>query len=182
MHCGEDDSSPYAYQHGPYSYSLASSASSSSASVFSQDDSSSASVFSQDDTSSQSSCDSDECPPISHAQWPKKLTVEIPAEQRQNPRRSSSGCPPALVRQSERKVTFVDSLVGKKYDMFNSCLSSPPNQIPPRKSLKRFGPFLPLLAEARWAATACFLCVLSSKKRCGDQGQVTRPSRLRCTT
>ena len=126
MHCGEDDSSPYAYQNGPYSYSIASSASSSSASVFSQDDSSSgASVFSQDDASSQSSCDSDECPPISHEQWPKKLSVEIPAEQRQNPRRSSSGCPPALVRQSERKVTFVDSLVGKKYRNLSSSSAHP---------------------------------------------------------
>jgi hypothetical protein len=34
---------------------------------------------------------------------------------RQNPRRTSAArpvCPPALVRQSDRKVNFVDSLVG----------------------------------------------------------------------
>lgn len=42
----------------------------------------------------------------------------VPAELRQNPRRTasssgSSGChPPSLVRQSDRKVDFVDSLVG----------------------------------------------------------------------
>ena len=39
----------------------------------------------------------------------------VPVEQRQNPRRSSSAIskPPTLVRQDERKVSFVDSLVGK---------------------------------------------------------------------
>lgn len=42
----------------------------------------------------------------------------VPAELRQNPRRTasssgSSGChPPTLVRQADRKVNFVDSLVG----------------------------------------------------------------------
>jgi hypothetical protein len=40
----------------------------------------------------------------------------VPAEQRQNPRRSSSStnprAPPQLVRQSDRKVNFVDCLVG----------------------------------------------------------------------
>lgn len=45
-------------------------------------------------------------------------TEALPKEQRQNPRRSSAGsrgrsaCPPALVRQCDRKVNFVDSLVG----------------------------------------------------------------------
>ncbi|TLS22013.1 uncharacterized protein PpBr36_09151 [Pyricularia pennisetigena] len=47
------------------------------------------------------------------------LHVDVPvsAELRQNPRRSASGttsrigCPPTLVRQSDRKVNFVDSLV-----------------------------------------------------------------------
>lgn len=51
------------------------------------------------------------------------LHVDVPvsAELRQNPRRSASGatsrigCPPTLVRQADRKVNFVDSLVGKPY-------------------------------------------------------------------
>lgn len=47
----------------------------------------------------------------------------VPAELRQNPRRTasssgSSGChPPSLVRQSDRKVNFVDSLVGTFYSL-----------------------------------------------------------------
>jgi hypothetical protein len=40
----------------------------------------------------------------------------VPAEQRQHPRRSSTTLnqrpPPQLVRQCERKVNFVDCLVG----------------------------------------------------------------------
>ncbi|KFA72700.1 hypothetical protein S40288_09498 [Stachybotrys chartarum IBT 40288] len=43
------------------------------------------------------------------------LQAELPARLRQNPRRTSCGlrvaCPPALVRQSDRKVNFVDNLV-----------------------------------------------------------------------
>lgn len=42
----------------------------------------------------------------------------VPSELRQNPRRSAGGsrargCPPTLVRQSDRKVNFVDNLVGR---------------------------------------------------------------------
>ena len=42
--------------------------------------------------------------------------TSVPAEQRQNPRRSSlarNQKPPPLVRQCERKINFVDNLVGK---------------------------------------------------------------------
>lgn len=42
--------------------------------------------------------------------------TSVPQEQRQHPRRSSlarDSRPPSLVRQSERKVNFVDNLVGK---------------------------------------------------------------------
>lgn len=42
--------------------------------------------------------------------------TSVPQEQRQHPRRSSlarSTRPPTLVRQNERKVNFVDNLVGK---------------------------------------------------------------------
>ena len=61
---------------------------------------------------------------ISSPQW-KRTAVNSTAnaasvsERRPNPRRTRSsttthtGCPPALVRQSDRKVIFVDSLVGK---------------------------------------------------------------------
>lgn len=120
MHCGEDEQPPYiaSHQNGPYSSSLASSASSSSASVWS-------------DTASQSSDDSS-LGGISQeaakatvvfssttSAWQKNTLpiIEAPAELRQHPRRTSagsatrSGCPPTLVRQSDRKVSFVDSLV-----------------------------------------------------------------------
>jgi hypothetical protein len=45
---------------------------------------------------------------------------ELPADLRQNPRRTSAsatsrtGRPPSLVRQSERKLSFVENLVGKE--------------------------------------------------------------------
>lgn len=58
--------------------------------------------------------------------WPKhqipaQPQVELPAGLRQNPRRtctsvtSRSGRPPSLVRQSDRKINFVDNLVGKQH-------------------------------------------------------------------
>ncbi len=143
MNCGDDDLSPQyisAYQEGPYGPSLASSASSSSASVWSD-----AASQSSDDSSIHSSTASTEsdisetfCCATQNAQqsvqhnscdanvttsicWPKGIDSGVaPApQQRQNPRRSSggtvarSGCPPSLVRQCDRKVNFVDSLVGK---------------------------------------------------------------------
>ena len=47
---------------------------------------------------------------------PLRTEAAVPAEQRQHPRRSSSTtssrAPPALVRQCERKVNFVECLVG----------------------------------------------------------------------
>src|ERR1700709_61867 len=139
MHCVEDDSSPYitSYRNDPYSSSIASSASSSSASVWSD-----ASSQSSDDSSTTTDsetldtycCTSQPPPsfttasticeqPLSIATyWPKhKLSADVPAtlEQRQHPRRTSvgatsrPGCPPSLVRQCDRKVNFVDGLVGK---------------------------------------------------------------------
>ena len=127
MNCGEDDSPPYitSYRNGPYSSSLASSASSSSASVWSD-----ASSQSSDDSSvigasdaeiSETYCCTNQPPPsfttatTTAPYWPKHK-VEIPSELRQHPRRTSigsRGCPPALTRQCDRKVSFVDSLVGK---------------------------------------------------------------------
>jgi hypothetical protein len=138
MNCGDDDLSPpyiSSYHEGPYSSSLASSASSSSASVWSDassqssDDSSVHSGVASDSEISDSYCITtqqpsyqpipnicDQIPITTSVCWQKTATTG--PEQRQNPRRTGtssvarSGCPPSLVRQSDRKVTFVDSLVG----------------------------------------------------------------------
>lgn len=65
----------------------------------------------------------------------KPAAEAVPKELRQNPRRSGPGsraraaCPPALVRQCDRKVNFVDSLVGMYlcnsglYGCFSECPS-----------------------------------------------------------
>jgi hypothetical protein len=138
MHCGEDDSPPYiiSYQNGPYSSPLASSASSSAASVWSDASSQSSDDSSVTGTSSDSETEtycytSQPAPSFTQTNngcdqttvvtsWPQNnSTTELAPAQRQNPRRTSigstsrTGCPPSLVRQCERKVTFVDSLVGK---------------------------------------------------------------------
>lgn len=135
--CSDRDSLDFinSSQNGPYNYSIASSASSSSASVWSE-----ASSQSSDDTSisvytsdSSEQCDSypytrQRMPPQSgvartqtlpNTSWPSQQTQQSEVSQtlRQNPRRTNSGvttrsgCPPPLVRQSDRKVNFVDSLV-----------------------------------------------------------------------
>ncbi|TVY27501.1 G1/S-specific cyclin [Lachnellula hyalina] len=130
MNCGDVDSPPYitSYQNGPYSSSIASSASSSSASVWSD-----ASSQTSDDSSTTASSESETaeyCAPSfvntsnicenntenNKTIWPKKISSEVASEQRQHPRRTSVGasqtrCPPSLVRQCDRKVNFVDSLV-----------------------------------------------------------------------
>ncbi|PQE05035.1 G1 S-specific cyclin Pcl5 protein [Rutstroemia sp. NJR-2017a BBW] len=138
MNCAEEDSPPYitSYQNGPYSSSIASSASSSTSSVWSDassqtsDDTSSISNASSDSEIPESYCCTSQPPPsfttaISVCEknpiatfWPKhRIPVEVAPEQRQNPRRTSvgsttrTGCPPSLIRQSDRKVNFVDSLV-----------------------------------------------------------------------
>ncbi|RFU26746.1 hypothetical protein B7463_g9591, partial [Scytalidium lignicola] len=133
MNCGDDDSPPYiASYHGPYGSSLASSASSSSASVWSD-----ASSQTSDDTSITSSSDSGPSETYNSynapqtvtsstssgnaceqgvsvaTYWPKhKVLPGCVPEARQHPRRTSATrCPPPLVRQCDRKVNFVDSLV-----------------------------------------------------------------------
>ncbi|KAI0894383.1 hypothetical protein F4806DRAFT_498165 [Annulohypoxylon nitens] len=128
------NSSQNSSQNGPYSSSIASSASSSAASVWSE-----ASSQSSDDTtiSACASDSSEQCASYSYARlsrpsrsevacsqislntcWPTQpQPAEVPQELRRNPRRTNSGattrsgCPPPLVRQSDRKVNFVDSLV-----------------------------------------------------------------------
>ncbi|CAJ2504223.1 Uu.00g116170.m01.CDS01 [Anthostomella pinea] len=133
MMCSEHDSLDFvnSLPNGPYNSSLATSASSSSTSVWSDASQSS------DDTSysTTSAAPSEQCDHFSYSQpiqrprgrcpqlslqtsgLEQSKPVEVPQELRQNPRRTSnstaakSGCPPALVRQSDRKVSFVDSLV-----------------------------------------------------------------------
>jgi hypothetical protein len=120
-------------RYAPYTTSsLTSSATTSAASVWSD-----ASSQSSDDTSiSAPSSDSESCESRYNART--KFNVDhlrnvrptvhqqpmadvVPAELRQNPRRTASGphskaiCPPTLVRQSDRKVNFVDSLVGRSH-------------------------------------------------------------------
>ena len=138
MNCGHDESSPpfISYHDGPYNPSLASSASSSSASVWSDvgsqssDDSSVHSTgLSSDAEISDSYCYTSQpsCQPITSACdqsapttacWSKNVLSSI-APQRRHPRRTNSGIvtlsgyPPSLIRQCDRKVNFVDSLVGK---------------------------------------------------------------------
>jgi hypothetical protein len=106
--------------YGPY---LTDSASASSASTWSD----ASSQHSDDASSSASSSDSDSCDTNCQSQqtWSLKPLLQnaqpcasqVPAELRQNPRRtchgvvSRSGCPPPLVRQGDRKVNFVDNLV-----------------------------------------------------------------------
>ncbi|EYB26393.1 hypothetical protein FG05_08662 [Fusarium graminearum] len=110
-------------RYAPYNTSLASSASSSLSSVWSD----TTSQTSDDTSISAHSSDSDSCDsyfsrkaavaenaPNFRRCAQRTQTEALPAELRQNPRRTSSAraaCPPALVRQSERKVNFVDSLV-----------------------------------------------------------------------
>jgi hypothetical protein len=141
MNCGNDDLSPpyiSSYHDGPYNHSLASSASSSSASVWSDvasqssDESSvhSAGAGPESDAPETYCCTSQPSyEPTQHnicdstvtltTCWPKSTSTSIAPEQRQHPRRTSTstvarlGCPPSLVRQCDRKVNFVDSLVGK---------------------------------------------------------------------
>jgi hypothetical protein len=110
-------------RYAPYNTSLASSASSSLSSVWSD----TTSQTSDDISISALSCDSDSCDSyfsrkaavvesaVNFRCRPQKTQTDtLPTELRQNPRRTSgarAACPPALVRQSERKVNFVDSLV-----------------------------------------------------------------------
>ena len=108
------------FRHAIYNSSIATSASTSSASVWSD-----ASSQSSDDTSvSGNSSDGESCDSRCYSKQTSTGTAKqipaaaVPAELRQNPRRTAAGsnargCPPPLVRQSDRKINFVDSLVGR---------------------------------------------------------------------
>lgn len=117
-------------RYAPYSSSISSAASASTASVWSD----TASQSSDDTSISANTSDNDSCDAYclsKRASTTAQNVVNyrrslcqreaeaVPAELRQNPRRSAPGlqaraaCPPALVRQSDRKVNFVDNLVGR---------------------------------------------------------------------
>ena len=116
-------------QNYPYNSSIASSASSSSSSVFSSDNVSVQSATTASSTSSANdavwrSSDASQQVREHHAARQAttaiKLDAPVAPELRQNPRRTSQdkgglAChrPPPLVRQNERKVNFVDNLVGE---------------------------------------------------------------------
>ena len=76
---------------------------------------------------------------------PYASTDSVPPTQRQHPRRSNSNQkPPQLVRQCERKVAFVDNLVGKHYNVFSYLMNSAKDfalKTLPLKWWKSFGPF-----------------------------------------
>lgn len=135
MKYATDDSSAFisTYQNNTYSSSLESLTSTSSGSVWSAVSSQSSTSTSPTNTSDSDSTDvyclsrpSAACDTAVRftSPWPRQSTQQaaaaIPQELRQNPRRTSgsatrSGAPPTLVRQAERKVNFVDNLVGKQY-------------------------------------------------------------------
>ncbi|KAI1300442.1 hypothetical protein F5Y03DRAFT_228143 [Xylaria venustula] len=132
MMCGEHDSLSYSnasYEDGPYDSALASSASSSSTSVFSDTSSltsDNTSISTTSDTSYQCDRDLGYFPQRSsfcraesvcnYSQTGQSQQVEISQALRQNPRRTSNSSvarngPPTLARQSERKFNFVENLV-----------------------------------------------------------------------
>jgi hypothetical protein len=141
-----DPSAPiHPTRNAPYNLSLATSASSSASSFWSD----ASSQHSDDTVSTAPTSYSDSCdsyylshPPTSsqisvsslgssfepaiklqdpwaNAQLQPQIQVELPpAELRQNPRRTASSRsvrPPSLVRQSDRKLSFVENLVGKEH-------------------------------------------------------------------
>ncbi|PNP51164.1 hypothetical protein THARTR1_08226 [Trichoderma harzianum] len=114
-------------QYAPYNSSISSSASASASSVWSGSDTASqasddasGSISSDNDSyfSSQGSSTTTRRPDVTK-QRQQQQQQAVPVELRQNPRRTAAvaaggaGCPPpSLIRQSDRKVNFVDSLVG----------------------------------------------------------------------
>ena len=114
----------------PYASSISSSASSSSSSVFSLDCVSSSSISSTStnpvDVIWENEGQGRNTGALPRA-MPKGLAPKadgvVPSELRTHPRRTNSYAssapsarpPPCLLRQSERKVNFVDNLVGKSY-------------------------------------------------------------------
>lgn len=132
LHISNPSQSKPSHAH-PYTSSISSSASSSSSSVFSLDGISQSSISStstnpvdviwENDGDSQLAGrnPSGTCPRAFAKGSSVKADGAVPPELRVHPRRTSSVAasgaaarpPPCLLRQSERKVNFVDNLVGK---------------------------------------------------------------------
>ncbi|KAL2149925.1 hypothetical protein VTH82DRAFT_7601 [Thermothelomyces myriococcoides] len=160
----ESTTSIHHTRNAPYNLSLATSTSSSSASSFwsdtssqHSDDSVSTAQTSYSDSrdsyflsrrlsvSSQTAAGSlgGSCEPASRLRnpWAKNhvpplAITELPAELRQNPRRTSNstvsrtGRPPSLVRQSDRKLSFVENLVDTSTHIVEAIW--PTSSVPPR--------------------------------------------------
>lgn len=111
-------------------------------------------------------------------------------EPRKNPRRTSAACsasrghPPTLIRQVDRKVEFVDKLVGKETIQLHrpKCPhAQPPIQILPRISLKPYGRHRRCRAAPTSApARASCRSGSSSRRLCAARARVTRPCRWDC--
>jgi hypothetical protein len=125
----------------PYASSIASSASSSSSSVFSLDASQSSIsstatnpvdvIWENDVDNQQATRPSVACPRAFVKGVHPKIDGPVPPELRTHPRRTNVAAngpgarpPPCLLRQSERKVSFVDNLVGKSCRMIRTCWMS----------------------------------------------------------
>ncbi|KAK4154846.1 hypothetical protein C8A00DRAFT_42460 [Chaetomidium leptoderma] len=154
----EPSSSIHIARNAPYNLSLTTSASSSSASFWSDassqhsddtvstaqtsySDSCDSYYFSHGPNSSQTSVSSfgSSCESATklHNPWVQAQTqAELPTELRQNPRRTSTsatsrtGRPPSLVRQSDRKLSFVENLVDTSTHIVEAIW--PTSSIPPR--------------------------------------------------
>jgi hypothetical protein len=126
----------------PYASSISSSASSSSSSVFSLDASQSSIsstatnpvdvIWENDAEGQQATRPAVACPRAFVKGAHPKIDGPVPPEMRMHPRRTNTAAsgpaarpPPCLLRQSERKVSFVDNLVGKScWVMFPAFVGS----------------------------------------------------------
>lgn len=144
LHISNPSLSKASHAH-PYASSISSSASSSSSSVFSLDGVSQGSISStstnpvdviwENDGDSQLAGrnPSGACPRAFAKGVPLKVDGPVPPELRMHPRRTNSVAasghaarpPPCLLRQSERKVNFVDNLVGKSCRILSALEVSP---------------------------------------------------------
>jgi len=186
----------------PYASSISSSASSSSSSVFSLDAQSSVSstatnpvdVIWENDASGQLAGRNGSCPRAFKSI--PKADGSVPPELRMHPRRTNNTTangpaarpPPCLLRQSERKVNFVDNLVGKScrilfLNVLRLNTSFPRKKIRRRKSLKTSGPCRPRhpAAMLRLDQKGFFPCGRSSRKRSGARAPAIALCRSLCT-
>ena len=192
----------------PYASSISSSASSSSSSVFSLDCVSSQSSISSTSTNPVDVIWENEnnsqlgsgTRPRAFAKGPvSKVDGVVPPELRTHPRRTNSYSssapsarpPPCLLRQSERKVNFVDNLVGKSflkksfltYVLYTRLNNIPPSfKTPHHRLLKPSGPFPPQRPAVmpRPDLKGFFLSALLSRRPSAARVLATVPCRWPC--